>query len=178
MISMPSQIPPAIQGQKYISLTTFRKTGAALSTPVWFGKEDGKLYVMTLSKMGKTKRIRNNSQVKVAPCTMREKSRDRISPQSRACSLRRVQTCEEADRPEVFAGRDVAILSGPTPSLRSPFLSPAVRCNGSREALAGSTAEIHPGARGLFRVGSKPLPVALVNRFNSVIYNLYYQLLT
>src|SRR6266700_4877600 len=73
MIPMPSQIPPAIQGQKYISLTTFRKTGAAVATPVWFGEEDGKLYVMTLSKMGKTKRIRNNSQVKVAPCTMRGK---------------------------------------------------------------------------------------------------------
>jgi PPOX class probable F420-dependent enzyme len=73
MISMPSQIPPAIQGQKYISLTTFRKTGTPVATPVWFGEEDGKLYVMTLSKMGKTKRIRNNSQVKVAPCTMRGK---------------------------------------------------------------------------------------------------------
>jgi PPOX class probable F420-dependent enzyme len=69
--STQSQIPPSIQRQKYISLTTFRKTGAGIATPVWFGEEDGKLYVMTRSDMGKTKRIRNNPQVRVAPCTMR-----------------------------------------------------------------------------------------------------------
>jgi PPOX class probable F420-dependent enzyme len=70
---MPSQIPASIQGQKYISLTTFRKTGVGIATPVWFGEEDGKLYVMTRSDMGKTKRIRNNPQVRVAPCTIRGK---------------------------------------------------------------------------------------------------------
>ncbi len=68
---MPSQIPPPIQGQKYISLTTLRKTGIGVATPVWFGEADGKLYVMTRSDMGKAKRIRNNPQVRVAPCTIR-----------------------------------------------------------------------------------------------------------
>src|ERR1700689_2838779 len=68
---MSSQVPTPIQGQKYISLTTFRNNGAGVATPVWFGEQDGKLYVMTRSDMGKTKRIRNNPQVKVAPCTMR-----------------------------------------------------------------------------------------------------------
>jgi uncharacterized protein len=71
MEHMPSQIPSSIQGQKYISLTTLRKTGVGVATPVWFGEEDGKLYVMTRSDMGKTKRIRNNPQVRVAPCTIR-----------------------------------------------------------------------------------------------------------
>src|SRR5580698_1971068 len=61
---MPTQIPPEIRGQKYISLTTFRKTGAAVATAVWFGEQDDKLYVMTRSDMGKTKRIRNNSRVR------------------------------------------------------------------------------------------------------------------
>ena len=73
MKGMPSPIPSSIQGQKYISLTTFRKTGAGAATPVWFGEADGKLYVMTRSDMGKTKRIRNRPQVRVAPCTMRGK---------------------------------------------------------------------------------------------------------
>jgi PPOX class probable F420-dependent enzyme len=68
---MPNQIPSAIHAQKYISLTTFRKTGAGVPTPVWFGEDDGKLYVMTRGTMGKAKRIRNNPQVKVAPCTIR-----------------------------------------------------------------------------------------------------------
>jgi len=67
---MPSQVPAAIHDQKYISLTTFRKTGAGVATPVWFGEEGDKLYVMTRSDMGKTKRIRNNTKVQVAPCTM------------------------------------------------------------------------------------------------------------
>jgi len=70
---MASQIPDSIRGQKYISLTTFRKNGVGVATPVWFGEDDGKLYVMTRSDMGKTKRIRNNPQVKVAPCTIRGK---------------------------------------------------------------------------------------------------------
>ena len=71
MEPMPSQIPTPIQGQKYISLTTYRKNGAGVATPVWFGEKDGKLYIMTRSDMGKTKRIRNNAQVRVAPCTIR-----------------------------------------------------------------------------------------------------------
>ena len=62
-----------IRGQKYISLTTFRKSGAAVTTPVWFGEENDKLYVKTRSDSGKYKRIRNNPQVRVAPCTMRGK---------------------------------------------------------------------------------------------------------
>jgi hypothetical protein len=68
---MPSQIPASIQGQKYISLKTFRKNGVGVATPVWFGEEGDKLYVMTRSDMGKTKRIRNNPKVMVAPCTIR-----------------------------------------------------------------------------------------------------------
>lgn len=68
---MPNQIPATIHNQKYISLTTFRKTGVGVATPVWFGEDNDKLYVMTRSDMGKAKRIRNNPQVKVAPCTMR-----------------------------------------------------------------------------------------------------------
>jgi hypothetical protein len=40
-------------------------------TPVWFAEGEGKLYVMTRSDSGKYKRIRNNPQVRVAPCTSR-----------------------------------------------------------------------------------------------------------
>jgi uncharacterized protein len=70
---MPSQTPSAIHDQKYISLKTFRKNGIGVATPVWFGEDDGKLYVMTRSDMGKTKRIRNNPKITVAPCTIRGK---------------------------------------------------------------------------------------------------------
>jgi uncharacterized protein len=68
---MANLIPEQIQDQQYVSLTTFRKNGVGVATPVWFGEADGKLYVMTRSDMGKTKRVRNNSGVRVAPCTIR-----------------------------------------------------------------------------------------------------------
>ena len=71
MVSMPKSIPADIRGQKYISLKTHRNNGQDVATPVWFGEEDGKLLVMTRSTSGKCKRIRNNLQVRVAPCTIR-----------------------------------------------------------------------------------------------------------
>jgi hypothetical protein len=66
-------IPLEITGQKYMSLASFRKNGNPVYTPIWFGEENDKLYVMTRSDSGKYKRIRNNSKVKIAPCTMRGK---------------------------------------------------------------------------------------------------------
>lgn len=70
---MQMPIPPAIHGQKYISLATFRKTGIPVYTPIWFAELNTKLVLMTNSKLGKVKRLRNNSQVKIAPCTIRGK---------------------------------------------------------------------------------------------------------
>jgi PPOX class probable F420-dependent enzyme len=52
-----------------MALTTYRKSGAAVTTPVWFAKSGGKLYVTTLPQAGKAKRIRNNPTVEVSPCT-------------------------------------------------------------------------------------------------------------
>ncbi|MGA8308899.1 MAG: PPOX class F420-dependent oxidoreductase [Terriglobales bacterium] len=66
-------IPAEIRGQKYISLVTFRKTGDPVRTPVWFGEKNDNLYIMTRSDSGKYKRIRNNPQVRVGPCTARGK---------------------------------------------------------------------------------------------------------
>jgi len=66
-------VPTEIHSQRYISLATFRKSGVAVYTPVWFAEDNNKLYLMTNSKSGKCKRIRNNPRVKIAPCTMRGK---------------------------------------------------------------------------------------------------------
>lgn len=59
------------EGQKYLSIETYRKTGAPVRTPVWFVKDEGLLYVRTAVTTGKFKRIRNNPSVKVAPCDFR-----------------------------------------------------------------------------------------------------------
>lgn len=67
----------AFTGQKYLNLETFRKSGEGVRTPVWFAADppDGgtarALYVYSTGDSGKVKRIRNNPQVRVAPCDMR-----------------------------------------------------------------------------------------------------------
>jgi PPOX class probable F420-dependent enzyme len=57
--------------QTYLSLETYRKSGIAVPTPVWFVEDQGILYVRTIANSGKVKRIRNNPQVRVTPCNMR-----------------------------------------------------------------------------------------------------------
>ena len=68
---MPTSSPSLIslESQKYISLTTFRRTGAAVATPVWFVLLHHTLYLYTVASAGKVKRIRNNPQVQLAVCT-------------------------------------------------------------------------------------------------------------
>lgn len=53
---------------KYVSLTTFRRDGTPVSTPVWFVAENGSLLVETDGDSYKVKRIRHNDNVTVAPC--------------------------------------------------------------------------------------------------------------
>jgi uncharacterized protein len=64
-------IPPEIHGQKYASLISVRKNGAAVPTPVWFGEKNDRIYVVTSSESGKYKRVRNHPQIRIAPCTFR-----------------------------------------------------------------------------------------------------------
>jgi PPOX class probable F420-dependent enzyme len=56
---------------KYLSLTTFKKDGSAVATPVWVARDGDELVVITDATSGKAKRIRNNSSVRLAPCDMR-----------------------------------------------------------------------------------------------------------
>lgn len=59
-----------LNGHSYMSLTTFRKTGDPVATPVWFVREGDRLLLITQNQSGKAKRIRNNTpEVTVAPCT-------------------------------------------------------------------------------------------------------------
>jgi PPOX class probable F420-dependent enzyme len=54
---------------KYLSITSFKRDGSGVATPVWFVQEDGRLLVQTDANSGKAKRIRRNPHVLVAPCT-------------------------------------------------------------------------------------------------------------
>ena len=54
--------------KQYLNLETFRKNGAGVRTPVWFIQEELTLYVLTMARSGKVKRIRNNGRVTITPC--------------------------------------------------------------------------------------------------------------
>ena len=56
---------------RYLSLATFRKTGADVKTPVWFAAAGGKLYCFSAANAGKLKRLRNSSRARIAPCDLR-----------------------------------------------------------------------------------------------------------
>jgi PPOX class probable F420-dependent enzyme len=54
---------------KYLSVTTFRRDGTGVATPVWFVPEEGRLLVETGADSYKVRRIRRNPAVTIAPCT-------------------------------------------------------------------------------------------------------------
>jgi PPOX class probable F420-dependent enzyme len=57
----------------FITLTTYRKNGAPVMTPVWFVKQAGKLFVWTAVDSGKAKRLKNNPCVQLGPSNHRGK---------------------------------------------------------------------------------------------------------
>jgi uncharacterized protein len=61
--------------EKYVSVTTFKKSGAAVPTPVWAAPDGDSLLIWTAGSSGKAKRIRNNPEVVVAACDARGNTR-------------------------------------------------------------------------------------------------------
>jgi hypothetical protein len=60
-----------LRAHKYCLLVTYRRSGDAVPTPVWFGLSGGNVYVRSEANAAKVKRIRNGPRVRVAPCTAR-----------------------------------------------------------------------------------------------------------
>jgi PPOX class probable F420-dependent enzyme len=66
----------ALAGEKYISLTTFKKDGTAVATPVWVVSDDGRrLLVWTGPDTWKVKRLRRDPRVVVAASDYRGRVR-------------------------------------------------------------------------------------------------------
>ena len=59
----------------YVLVTTFRRDGTPVPTPVWVGRDGDELIVWTGTETGKVKRIRNNPVVELAPCDLRGRPR-------------------------------------------------------------------------------------------------------
>jgi uncharacterized protein len=60
-----------LASHRYLSLATFRRSGAEVRTPVWFAEDDGRLYVLSAGAAGKIKRLRHSARARVAPCDVR-----------------------------------------------------------------------------------------------------------
>ena len=60
---------PDLGREQCIALTTFRKIGQAITTPVWFAQSNGTIFVETHGDAGKLKRLRHTARVTLAPCT-------------------------------------------------------------------------------------------------------------
>lgn len=60
---------------RYVNLATFRRSGVAVETPVWFaeGREAGVYFVFSAGAAGKVKRLRRSNAARVAPCDVRGK---------------------------------------------------------------------------------------------------------
>jgi len=67
----------SIADEKFVSVATFRKSGAAVATPTWIVPlDDGRVGFWTSSSAGKTKRLRTNPVVTVQACNQRGKIKD------------------------------------------------------------------------------------------------------
>lgn len=60
----------ALGRKNTLLLTTFRKDGRGVRTPVWVVARDGKLYVRTGADSGKVKRLRHDPRVELIPATI------------------------------------------------------------------------------------------------------------
>jgi uncharacterized protein len=68
---MPDLKLARFEGQKYVSLETFKKNGEGVKTPIWFVLHQGAFYSYTEADSWKVKRIRNNPRARVAVCNVR-----------------------------------------------------------------------------------------------------------
>ena len=60
-----------IARHQYVSLTTFRRSGEAVATPVWVARDGDEVVVITVDGVGKTKRLAHTARVELRPCDVR-----------------------------------------------------------------------------------------------------------
>ncbi|WP_309057898.1 PPOX class F420-dependent oxidoreductase, partial [Streptomyces sp.] len=64
-------MPEELRHGRYVSLTTFRKNGTGVATPVWYAVDGEELYAWTRTDSWKVKRLRADPAVEVAVCDVR-----------------------------------------------------------------------------------------------------------
>ncbi len=72
--------PAELGDEQYVLLTTYRRTGIGVPTPVWVARDGEALVVGTPASAGKAKRVRAGSQVTLQACGVLGKPRRRSAP--------------------------------------------------------------------------------------------------
>ncbi len=66
-----------IAGERFVQLTTFRRSGEPVATPVWIAVDaSGVPIITTVDGSGKVKRLRHTSRVLLRPCDRRGRVAD------------------------------------------------------------------------------------------------------
>lgn len=78
----------SIADDKYVSITTKKRSGEVVSTPVWIvGLADGRIGFITDADSGKVKRIANFADVTLQPCDSRGRVREGTEPVEATASV-------------------------------------------------------------------------------------------
>lgn len=104
---MPDNKLHALSRRKIALLTTYKRDGTAVSTPVSIVVEGDVAYIRTYSHTGKAKRLRRNNNVLAAPATFRGKL---MGPQTRCVA--RILDGDTASRASRKISRRSPLLEG------------------------------------------------------------------
>ena len=144
--SRPASALDVLGNADYVLLTTFRKDGTPVPTPVWVVRIGDELRVWTIRDSGKVKRIRRSGRAQIAPCTIRGKPRglsidatarmlpDSEAPRRAGCAGRQVRVPRVVDQDDATVHR----RTGQSSESPSPSSTGDRRRGGSRNSLLGS----------------------------------------
>jgi len=90
---------PSISDGKYVSFTSYKRNGEAVSLPVWIvSLADGSVGFTTAAEAWKVKRIRNNPRVVLRTCDIRGHVRDGAIEASGTASVLLGDACRDIER--------------------------------------------------------------------------------
>ncbi len=106
----------ALQDEKYMSFTTYKRDGTPVASPVWVvGLDGGRLGFGTASTSGKAKRLRNDPKVVMQPSDARGRAKPGTSPTSGTAML---DTGADADTVRSKVRAKYGLMVGVTRTLR------------------------------------------------------------
>lgn len=75
-----ANVVPTLAGHRYLLLTTTKRDGTPVATPVWFAPVGDALVAATEADAWKVRRLRRNPNATVAPCDVRGRPLGRAVP--------------------------------------------------------------------------------------------------